>query len=77
MPIIFKGNHICDNCKRRFDWIYYEMIKSRYSSGSFKAEVIPSEPKAHCVENNADNTYQVYVNCPHCGYDNIFKYEKI
>lgn len=47
MPIYSRGNHICDRCNTSFDWVCFEISKTRLSSGNFKVEVIPSEAKAY------------------------------
>ena len=63
MPIYSRGNHICDRCNTSFDWVCFEISKTRLSSGNFKVEVIPSEAKAYHFER---------INRPHCGFENRF-----
>lgn len=72
MPIYSRENHICDRCNISFDWVCFEIPKSRLSSGNFKVEVIPSEAKAHHFERINRDNYEVWVNCPHCGFENRF-----
>lgn len=76
MPIIFKGNHICEKCIKEFEWINFEIIKSKLSSGIFQVERIPMEPKAYRVECLDNDSYKIYINCPYCGYDNKFIYNE-
>lgn len=62
--------------KKEFEWIKFEPIRTKLSSGVFQVERIPSEPKAYKTEMINDNTYRICINCPYCGYDNRFIYEK-
>ena len=72
MPILLDGNHICEKCGKDFPWIYFELIRTKFSSGMFRVEKIPDEPKAYSVETLNDNEHKIFINCPHCGHDNIF-----
>ena len=74
MPIIFKSKHICDKCGKEFEWVNFEFVRSKLSSGYFKVEKIPNEPKPYLIERLEQNNYKVYINCPFCGYYNIFIY---
>ena len=74
MPIVFKGKHLCEECKKHFEWVYFELEKSKLSSGVFMVEKIPNKPKAYRIE-TINNKHRIFVNCPHCGYDNRFIYE--
>ena len=76
MPVIIKGDHICEKCKQKFDWVYFELMKSKLETGLPIVETIPTTPKVHCAEAIENNMYRIYINCPHCGYENIFVYDK-
>ena len=76
MPIVFEEKHGCEKCKRELEWIYFEQIRSKLESGLPIAEIIPTTQKAYRTETIADNTYRIYINCPKCGYENIFIYDK-
>mgnify|MGYP003478944952 FL=1 len=76
MPVIFGDRHTCDRCSRKFDWVYFDIIRSKLSSGIFKVEKIPDETKAYRVEALEDGSHRIYINCPFCGADNRFIYNK-
>lgn len=76
MPVLLEGKHICERCGKSFPWVYFETIRSNLSSGVFKVERIPNEPKAYHVESISINEHNVYVHCPHCGRSNRFVCEQ-
>lgn len=74
MPIIFRGRHRCESCHKVYDWVNFELTRSRLSSGYITVEKIPSEPKVHHVEPLGNGKYRIEMNCPECGKYNIFEY---
>ena len=76
MPIVFEDNHRCEKCMQRFNWIYFRSARSKFGLGLPVAETLPTLPTAYRVEPLENDTYKIYINCPHCGYDNRFDYKK-
>lgn len=76
MPVLLEGKHICERCGKSFPWVYFEFVRTKLSSGVFRVEKIPNEPKAYRVETININEHKIFINCPHCGYDNRFVYEQ-
>ena len=76
MPIVFEDTHRCEKCMRMFTWIHFESTRSKIGTGLPVAETIPKLPMAYRVELLQNDTYMIYVNCPHCGCDNRFDYKK-
>lgn len=74
MPILFKSVKQCDNCKKDFEWIGFELERQSLS-GQIHVEKIPNELKAHSIKRTDNGTFKVAVNCPYCDYDNIFDFE--
>ena len=71
MPISDTGTQTCEKCKNQFEWILFELLRQNLSS-NIAVETIPDGTKVHKVINLPDGSYQYYVNCPYCGFDNIF-----
>ncbi len=76
MPIVFEGVHRCEKCIHKFNWISFEHIRTKLGTTLPIAETIPTLPAAYRVESLENDTYKIYINCPHCGYDNRFDYKK-
>ena len=76
MPIIFRGIHKCEYCKKEYEWVNFELIRNKLSSRHFIVESIPSEPKARYVELIENGKYRVEINCPHCGKCNLFEHQE-
>ena len=72
MPVLFEGKHVCEKCHKAFDWVYFETTRSSMRSNYHTVEKIPNEPKARIIETINENTRNVFINCPHCGFDNQF-----
>lgn len=72
MPVILQGERICEKCGRKFDWVYFVNTKAKLHSCSARMEDIPQLPMAYRVETEENGTHRVYVNCPHCDYENRF-----
>lgn len=76
MPVIFKDEHICCKCMKKFKWVYFKSQRTKLGDGLPIVESRPSEAMAHQVENAEDSSYKIYVNFPYCGYDNDFILKK-
>ncbi len=72
MPVVLEGNCVCEKCEKGFDWAYLSIPKVKLNSGVARPETVPQRPLAYRVETAENNAHRVYVNCPHCGYENIF-----
>ncbi len=77
MPVVFKGNYRCQKCKKQFDWVYFETIRTKLGSAPIIVETLPQEPIAHIVGKDQQGISQLSVLCPHCRYENIFLYDRI
>lgn len=76
MPIIFTDNQKCEKCSKVFEWNYFELKRQTIDSSQIKMESIPSNRTlAHNFQQIDIDAYYVKVNCPHCGFDNHFKFE--
>lgn len=75
MSIRFTGTHTCEKCGKSYEWNYYEGMRNRLDTAQCLVETIPFDK--HLVysftKNNSGN-YDVFVNCPHCCYENRFIY---
>lgn len=75
MPILFAGSHVCEKCKKLFEWNYFEQKRQRINS-DIKPEIVPQDKTlAHYCCQRANGVYDVEVNCPHCDFDNHFCYK--
>lgn len=75
MPVIFESTHFCDGCKRKFDWIYFELKKQRNGLKLYEVETFPENKKlVHTFKETDIGTYYIEVNCPICDYDNHFPF---
>lgn len=73
MPIRYSATHICENCKKQFEWICFQHIRTKLSETPYVNDAPPANKTlAYLFEKNADGTINVAVNCPHCDYDNQF-----
>jgi hypothetical protein len=72
MPVKYSEKSTCKNCKKRFEWMWFELISNRATDYSYRAEVIPSGVKAHVFQPNNNGGYDAKVYCPICGYENHF-----
>lgn len=77
MGIKFKAEHVCEKCKKTFEWNDFELKRQNISSEHFDPETLPSGlVLAHMVEHKERGIYLIGVNCPFCSYDNVFLYDK-
>lgn len=60
----------------RTDKMIIVLFKRGAAKGLAVAESLPTLPTAYRVEPLKNDTYRIYINCPHCGYDNRFDYKK-
>ena len=75
MPIRFKGYDECEKCKRYFTWVHFEWIKNNLDAPIFRVEKLPEKPWARQVNIVDNNRTEYIVECPHCGFINIFIYD--
>ena len=75
MPIKFTDNHICEKCKKSFEWNYFQLIRQNVGSTTFKVEAMPQgKTLVHNFQQRDIGIYEVEVNCPHCDFDNHFSF---
>lgn len=72
MPIVNKGIHKCEKCGREFEWQHFELLHQSISSSNFIVEQLQdTKILVHSVTPHGDKI-EYAMNCPHCGYDNVF-----
>jgi len=75
MPIKFTGKHICEKCKKEFEWNYFELQRQKDKFDMPIVEEIPRKILVHNFYKNNEGNYSVEVNCPFCDYDNQFSFD--
>lgn len=76
MPIYFEGKSECKRCRKTFDWVHYEMVKSSVRAGRIQFERLPSLPWARTVRKIDENQIEYTVACPHCDLLNTYIIQK-
>jgi DNA-directed RNA polymerase subunit M/transcription elongation factor TFIIS len=67
-----KGRRKCDNCGKRYNY-YYSKIQDEDKKLKYKGK---DENASECtnVKVLSVYTYEVTVNCPECGFEEVFVY---
>lgn len=73
MPIVHSGNHVCEGCRKSFEWKFFQMSRNRVEA---IPESIAKEALVHAFEPNYKGGYSVAVNCPYCDHDNFFTFNE-
>lgn len=77
MPIEYSDTHICDKCKKKFEWIYFHQVRTKLSETPYINDVPPANKKLVYLFQESDNgLINIGVNCPYCNYDNQFTITK-
>lgn len=73
MPIEYSATHICDKCKKEFEWIYFNQIRTKLSETPYVNDAPPANKAlTYFFQKEFDGKINVAVNCPYCDYDNQF-----
>lgn len=77
MPIIFSAIRVCEKCDETFKWHCFRLSRQKISSEPIMSEPMPlAITLAHVCDLIDNDIYDVQVNCPFCGYDNHFDYNR-